>query len=442
MELKPRETGAQTPRPRPDGAGQPPRPPAAAHPQAAHPHNAAHPQTARPAARGNVERLELVRRRKRMRHIRMAAVCVLLLAAVLAGLMGLYGAPLAMLGDWVDSVSIALTPGPGYPVPFTLSGYRNALPLAGGFAAVGEQDLVMYSAGGNELRRIQHGYGRPAITAGNTRVCLYDRAGKQLRVESRSRTLFENKFEEAIQLCAMSPNGTLAVFVRSKLYVYDPLFQNIYTFRTQDLPTALTFASDNRHFAAGCPGAEGGALGGVVYLMDLNRDAYITIRTADGMPLKLQYLTGGTLLVLYDSFAAVYDTSDGTELHRYDYGGRTLQSADVSAGKNAVLLFGDGAHGALTQLVVLDDTLSEVGAAFVNRRANSVAAVRTGAFVLTNDGTLAYTLDGTFCAEELLPDRPLDLLQSGGRLLLLTQGEAREAQPPEKKAETTAGAGA
>lgn len=70
-------------------------------------------------------------------------------------------------------------------------------------------------------------------------------------MESRSRTLFENKFDDAIQLCAMSPNGTLAVFTKSKLYVYDPMFENIYTFQTQDLPTALAFAGDNRQFAAG-----------------------------------------------------------------------------------------------------------------------------------------------------------------------------------------------
>ena len=44
--------------------------------------------------------------------------------------------------------------------------------------------------------------------------------------------------------------------------------------------------------------------------------------------------------------------SDGTELYRYSYGGRTLQSAAISAGKNAVLLFGDGVHGALTQLTL------------------------------------------------------------------------------------------
>ena len=58
--------------------------------------------------------------------------------------------------------------------------------------------------------------------------------------------------------------------------------------------------------------------------------------------LYTSYLTNAEVLVLYDTYAAVYDTADGTELYRYSYGGRTLPSAAISAGKNAVLLFGDG----------------------------------------------------------------------------------------------------
>ena len=391
------------------------------------------PQEAPPAPAGQGERVILIRRRKRMRRLRAAGIAAgaltLALAAVLAGFAGLYGASLAMLGDVVDSISIGLTPGAGYPVPFTLPGYRSAVPLAGGFAAVGEQDLVLYAANGNELRRIQHGYGRPDLTAGSTRVCLYNRSGRELRVESRSRTLFENKFEDAIQLCAMSPNGTLAVFTRSKLVVFDPMFECVYTFRTQDLPTAMAFADDNRRLAAGCPYAEGGARGGKVYLMDTGRDEYITIRTTEGMPLKLQYLSAFELLVIYDTFAAVYATEDGAELHRYDYGGRALQSVAVSAGKNAVLLFGDGVHGAATRLAVLDDTLTAVGAADVNERAVSVAADRTHAFVLTNDGVLCYGLDGSFEGLAVTNTKPLAVV-AAKKPLLLTQGRVSVIEPP------------
>ena len=49
----------------------------------------------------------------------------------------------------------------------------------------------------------------------------------------------------------MSPNGTLAVFTKSALNVYDPMFENIFSFQSSEKPTAMAFAADNRQFAVG-----------------------------------------------------------------------------------------------------------------------------------------------------------------------------------------------
>ncbi len=379
--------------------------------------------------RAAAAREERMRKRKHKRNVRLAAALAIIAACVLAYFTGLYGASLALLGDAVDSVTIALTPGKGFPIPFTLSGFQSALPLAGGFAAVGDKDLAMYSANGNEVRRIQHGYARPSITAGSTRVCIYNRAGHELRVESRSRTLYEAKMEDPIQLCTMSPNGTLAVFTRGRLRVYDPMFKEIYVFKTQDLPTAMSFAEDNRRFAAGVPYAEGGMLGGRVYLMDTRRSEYVTISNNEGVPVRLQYLTGKKIMVLYDSFAAVYSTEDGTELSRYDYGGRMLQSTAFSEGRTPILLFGDGVHSAMTQLTILNSELEEIGRANVNANANRVAAGREGAFVLTNNGVLCYALDGVFCGKVETQTKPEDLVR-GRKTFLLGQNQVSVLEMP------------
>lgn len=379
--------------------------------------------------RAAAAREERMRKRRHKRNVRLVVILAIIAAAALAYVTGLYGASLALLGDAVDSVTIALTPGKKFPIPFTLSGFRRALPLSGGFAAVGDKDLAIYSASGNEVQRIQHGYARPSVTAGNTRVCVYNRAGYELRVESRSRTLYEMKMEDPIQLCAMSPNGTLAVFTRGKLKIYDPMFEEIYIFKTQDLPTALAAADDNKRFAAGVPYAESGMLGGKVYLLDTRRSDYITISNNEGVPVQIQYLSGKKIMVLYDSFAAVYSTEDGTELNRYSYGGRTLQSAAFSEGRTPVLLFGDGIHSALTQLTILNSDLQEIGSAQVNANANSVAAAREGAFVLTNNGVLCYALDGVFCGKIESATKPETLIR-GRKIFLLEQNQVSILEMP------------
>ena len=102
----------------------------------------------KPAASSRIER---IRARRRARRIRIAALCVLALAGVLAYFTGLYGASLSLLGDVYDSVSIALTPGPGFPTGFSLSGFVTAKPFAGGFVAVGDKDVAIVAANGNEV---------------------------------------------------------------------------------------------------------------------------------------------------------------------------------------------------------------------------------------------------------------------------------------------------
>ena len=60
--------------------------------------------------------LERIRGRRRRRKIRLAVGVTVILAAVLVYFTGLYGASIAMLGDVLDTISIALKPGQSWPV--------------------------------------------------------------------------------------------------------------------------------------------------------------------------------------------------------------------------------------------------------------------------------------------------------------------------------------
>ncbi len=391
---------------------------------------------------GEMTRLEKLRRRRRMRKVRLGAVCVLIAAGILAYFTGLYGASLALVGDTFDSVRIALTPSDGYPAALDVPGYVTAVPFAGGAAVLGEQDLKMIAANGNEVYSVQHNFSRPAITAGNTRVCLYNRNSSELVVYNRSRKLFENQYQDPIYACAMSPNGTLAVFQQSALTVYDPLFEPIFQWKTSEVPTALAFAQDNRQFAVGTPQSVGGALGGKVYLYttDVNAPdaATAVIDSADGVPVGMQYLNSKQLLVVYNTYCAVYSTADGGQQARYDYGGRTLQGWAVSSGaNNAVLLFGDGAHSSMTRLCVLDAQLVPLADAAVGRIATGVAATRTGAYVATANSVLSYGLDGAYLGESV-QEAHVNGLVASKKLFLLTEGQLDVFVPP--AAEQTASA--
>ena len=157
----------------------------------------------------------ILRRRQRRRRIAVVLV-VLIIAAVMAVGSGLLGTSIAMLGDMTDSISLYLNrAGAGWPANTGIRTPTQVEPLAGGFVEMDNEDVAVYSAYGAKIRTIQPGYARPALAVGNTRFVLYNRAGKELTVQSRTRQLYAKSFNNAIMLCEMAQNGTLAVVTES-----------------------------------------------------------------------------------------------------------------------------------------------------------------------------------------------------------------------------------
>lgn len=277
----------------------------------------------------------ILRRRQRRRRIAVVLV-VLIIAAVMAVGSGLLGTSIAMLGDMTDSISLYLNrAGAGWPANTGIRTPTQVEPLAGGFVEMDNEDVAVYSAYGAKIRTIQPGYARPALAVGNTRFVLYNRAGKELTVQSRTRQLYAKSFNNAIMLCEMAQNGTLAVVTESDRYaaevmVYDASFSgDPFTWKltsTDGTPIALSFATDNHRFAAATVAARDGQLRTTVRIMNTNSDTAGPFYVADtgSVILKLKWIGSSRVLAVFDTYAAIINVSDGTESARYDYGGATL----------------------------------------------------------------------------------------------------------------------
>lgn len=193
-------------------------------------------------------------------------------------------------------------------------------------------------------------------------------------MQSRTRQLYAKSFNNAIMLCEMAQNGTLAVVTESDRYaaevmVYDASFSgDPFTWKltsTDGTPIALSFATDNHRFAAATVAARDGQLRTTVRMMNTNSDTAGPFYVADtgSVILKLKWISSSRVLAVFDTYAAIINVSDGTESARYDYGGATLQSVSISGRSTALLLAVRGGD----TLVTLDDSLNQL--ASVARRA-------------------------------------------------------------------------
>ena len=329
------------------------------------------------------------------------ALSLVLLTAVVLFATGIAGSSVAALKDLTDTARIALLPGSGWPQQTGVAELEQMAPLTGSFVELGDEGCVVWSRTGKKLNSIQSGYARPALAVGNTRFVLYNRAGKELTVQSRTRQLYAKSFNNAIMLCEMAQNGTLAVVTESDRYaaevmVYDASFSgDPFTWKltsTDGTPIALSFATDNHRFAAATVAARDGQLRTTVRMMNTNSDTAGPFYVADtgSVILKLKWISSSRVLAVFDTYAAIINVSDGTESARYDYGGATLQSVSISGRSTALLLAVRGGD----TLVTLDDSLNQL-ASVAAGQAKSVSSTATAVYLLTASGVESYGYDGT-----------------------------------------------
>ena len=397
-------------------------------------HRGQRPESDEPLSAGRVEYLEQARARVRARRLRRTALIVVVLTAVVLFTTGLVGSSVALVKDCVDTTRIALMPGPGWPQQTGVMEPTQVLPMTGGFVELGGDSCVVYSRTGTRLNSIQSGYGRPALAAGKTRFVLYNRSGNELRVESRTQNLYTKKLENKIFLCAMSDNGTLAVVTddvssMAELLVYSPAMEQQLRWNmtsNDGTPLRMAFSPDSRRLAAAAVTAGGGQMQTNLYVVTLAQGDPVNVGSQSGVPQWVGWLSGTTLLAVYDSRAILYNAAGG-ERARYEFGGGTLRDVSVDSAGNVALLL---ASGQVCQLVTLD---KELNVQYSGNVTTSNKVVRRGELVdlLTDSTVESLTSAGEYQWSQSLTARPQALLADAKQTLVFCGNTVQQVTAPE-----------
>ena len=153
-------------------------------------------------------RIEQARRRRRRRKRRLAvlgALAVLLVVGWLTGIGSQYYTRLSIL---FETLQLQLRPGLGFPVSLSMGAGTRAASMTGAAVLMDDRDIFVYSDTGSSLRTFRHGYARPGLAVGDSRFCVYNRGGRELRIEGRTQSYGTLTTSKAIQFVAMSKNGS------------------------------------------------------------------------------------------------------------------------------------------------------------------------------------------------------------------------------------------
>ena len=396
-------------------------------------HRGSSPAEGEPLSAGRVEYLEAARQRARSRRLRRGAIIVAVLTVLVLFATGAVGTSIARAKDLVDSVHITLTPNTGWPQQTGITEPTAVAKLSGGFAEMDTDTCVVYSFGGAKLNSVQSGYARPALAAGKSRFVLYNRSGNELRVESRTQNLYTKTLDSSIYLCAVADAGQVAVATDdtdsvAKLTVYSSAMEQVLSWNltsAEGTPLRMAFSPDSRRIAVAAVTANGGQLTTNLYVLALAQGDPVQLGTATSVPQWLGWLSGDSVLALYEDRAVLYGANGG-EKASYDFGGSTLVDVDTENGGVALLLSG----GQTCTAVLLDNSLGVQYSGNVPA-ASHILRAADGFYLLTDSTVECFNKAGEFQWTQPMDAKPQAGVLNGRQLLVFSGNTVQQVTAPE-----------
>ncbi len=367
-------------------------------------------------------RIMEIRRQKKARRAKILIALVVSIVLVFCYFLGLFERVIASASEFANTVTYYFMSEQDFPINVPVDGIKQAQKVTGGFAVLGDREVIIYNNTGNVLRRIPHGFVQPIMSASDTKICLYSIGDDEILVEGRDKTLFSHTFDTSIIYAQMSESGKLAVFTQNSLEIFNEMFESIWKWSdVSELPLALTFDSNNKNFAVALLNTQNGTLTTDIMFYSTNKSEKLaSIENSEGIPIKMQYLNNG-LLVIYDTFTAFYDKNTGEEISRYAYGEKIFRSASINESGEIVLLFGDKNYPEITQIVVLNKNLESTASEYTGQIVNSIDFVDNNIYAFLQNSVLVYDENAVFVEEVSAQKTPVQIIKAN-ELLLLTQG--------------------
>ncbi len=278
----------------------------------------------------------------------------------------------------------------GFPIELPGSA-RYSLQRAGdGFSLLTDTYLYSYGSDGAQVYALKHGYSNPELATSEKRMLLYDKAGFNFSLYSRTSLMYKKAVDDKIMLACVGEDNLTAVVTRSDrysniLYIYDDGGNWKYTRKFADENVIqVAFPGDGEHIAVSTISSLNGDLITNIYKFSIKEnDGNIwryTFRN-NSMPCGL-YADTDKVIAVCDNTVLSLKCSDGTLNGSYPFSG-VLRDLTISSDYTAVYF--DDISSSRHTVAVLDGNAEETGIANVKNNTVDILADADGIYIL--DGT-------------------------------------------------------
>lgn len=319
---------------------------------------------------------DLTKYRKKKKHGKhLLRLTVILLGVVAVALVWLNAETIfEPLRGIASKVETKTTLDAGFPIELPSSSEYSFTKSGDSFSLLTDTYLYMYDTDGAQIFALKHGYSNPELSASDKRVLLYDKAGYNFGLYSKTSLLYKKATDDKIVYASIGSDNLAAVVTRSDrysniLYVYDDGGNWKYTRKFADESVMqVSFPGDGEHII-------------VSTLSSLNGDIItnfykFSIKQSEGNVWKYTlrsnslscglYADKNNVIAVCDNEVISINCEDGIMNGSYPYSGRlqdmvinadhtVIHYDDLSSNKNVILVL-DAAASASTMVNVSAST--------------------------------------------------------------------------------------
>jgi len=277
-----------------------------------------------------------------------------------------------------------------YPVQFDEGLTKAAVPVGPNVGVLTDTSFILYAHNGEKLASRPHGFNSPAAVSGGGRALIYDRGGRQFKIETRFGEPFSKTAAYPITSATMGSKGNFAVITQaenylSELTVYSSSYKAVFRWNsTKGRILAAALSPDGKKLAAIVTGARNGTIFSDIYIFGLDSEKPLAVKQYTGDFLYSIRFKDNKRIAAVGDQKSVFLYTSGEQKSEYDYGGKEL-IASVNLDGPTVLAF--RADSEKTNIVSLDGEGKTLGSAKINGALTSVS-VNSNYIVALTDGKI------------------------------------------------------
>lgn len=280
-----------------------------------------------------------------------------------------------------------------YPVFFEQGSLQTAVQINSNTGILTDTSFLIYSKNGTLIASRPHGFNEPSAVSGGGKAVIFDRGGKQFRVETRLGEPFSSTASNIITTAAASASGNFAIVTESQDYlseltIYDSTYKNIFKWDcAQGRILSAAISPDGHKLAAVVVGARAGVFYSDIYIFNIKDKDPVAVKKYDGKTIFSIRFKDNLRIAAIGQDMAVFLNSSGYQYSEYSYKDKTLDCSTNADGPVALVF--SGVNGKAT-VVSLDGEGKLLGQSSVDGEIKSVS-VGGGHIVLVSHGDILYS---------------------------------------------------